>query len=102
MTEHLGPASAEMTPYEREQWARLHEYWAARANERGAPAWLTDGARAVGEVTGKAGRAVGEAGRAVGNVIPHQVKDAAQSTGSAILDRALHPTVDGALHLLGS
>ena len=75
MTKPEGPAStAEMSAHERDQWERLQAYWSKRANPRGTPKWLTDGARSVAGATGKAAKG---AATAVGKAVPDTVKEAA-------------------------
>lgn len=103
------PSQAEMPAYDREQWERLEAYWSKRANARGTPKWLTDGARSAASATGKAaksasaavGKVVPDAVKdAAGKVVPDRVKDAAVTAGDAVVDKALRPAVATAVHLI--
>jgi hypothetical protein len=99
-----------MSAYERDQWERLQAYWSRRANPRGTPKWLTDGARSVASASGRAAKgaatAVGKAvpdtvKEAAGKVsVPDGVKDAAGRAGGVVLDQALRPAASAAAHIL--
>ncbi len=73
-----------MTAYEKQQWERLNAYWAKRADARGTPKWLADGARRV--VDG-----VRRSGQAVGRAVPDRVKDVAGDVSDVALDKAVLP-----------
>jgi hypothetical protein len=99
-----------MPAYDREQWERLEAYWSKRANARGTPKWLTDGARSAASATGRAAKSASAAVSkvvpdavkdAAGKVVvPDRVKDAAVTAGDAVVDKALRPAVATAVHLI--
>lgn len=82
-----------MPQYESDQWDHLQEYWSKRADARGLPTWLVDGASKVAAGAGKAGHALGR-------LVPAPVKAAAEATGDAVLGKALRPVLSTALHVL--
>lgn len=71
-----------LSAYELEQWRRLNDYWAKRANARGTPAWLSEGAHAVADGMRRGGRAVADR-------VPDRVKEVATDLG----EKAVEPTV---------
>lgn len=88
---------AAMPAYDREQWEHLTAYWEKRADARGTPRWLAEGARSAGGAIAGAARS---AGSAVGKVVPDAVKSAVNDAGDVLLEQALRPAAGGAAHLL--